>query len=240
MSSHWSQARRLLTAALMIGAAFLIGRAHHTGAADSGYKVHVVQDSAPQELTAAVRETMAPDALRISGPDGHFGTLWLRQNIPPASSTNRAPGVAFGQLSEGSLIGAVRIAGTAADYRNQAIRPGVYTLRYDIQPIDANHAGVSPYRDFLLLVPASLDLTPAPILGKDLLDDSRKASGTTHPLVLSLLPPDAAPVTIPVVTHVADGDLWVLYFRAAVPAAATNPGPAVLGLIIVGHVLDAS
>ena len=202
---------------------------------DSTYKAEAVSLPVPQELAAAIRQEINPEAIRITGPDGAFCELWPRNNIPPAATMNRDTGVIFGQIAEGTLIGVIRFEGDASDFHNQFIRPGIYTLRYQVQPVDANHTGVSPFRDFLLLVPAGVDLTPAPLIGNDLLDDSKKASGTQHPSVWSLLPDNAAPVTLPATRHGDPGDFWTVYFRASIPAAAGNPAPAVMGLVLVGH-----
>jgi hypothetical protein len=203
--------------------------------ADPGYKAEAENIPVPQELAAAIRQEINPEAIRVTGPDGAFCEIWLRSNIPPAATMNRDIGVIFGQLTEGTLIGAIRFEGNASDFHNQSIRPGIYTLRYQVQPVDAGHTGVSPFRDFLLLVPAGVDLTPAPLTGNDLLDASKKASSTQHPSVWSLLPDNATPVTLPAMRHGDPGDFWTVYFRVSVPAAAGNPAPAVMGLILVGH-----
>ena len=42
------------------------------------------------------------------------------------------------------------------------IKPGVYTLRYGVQPDNGDHLGVSPHRQFLLISPAADDRNPAP------------------------------------------------------------------------------
>jgi hypothetical protein len=202
---------------------------------DPGYKAEPANIPVPQELAGPVRAEISSDAIRVTGPDGAFCEIWLRTNIPPAANMNRDTGVIFGQIAEGTLIGAIHFEGNAADFHNQSIRPGIYTLRYQVQPVDASHTGVSPFRDFLLLVPAGVDLTPAPLAGNDLLDASKKASGTQHPSVWSLLPDNAAPVTLPATRHGDPGDFWTVYFRASIPAAPGNSAPAVMGLIIVGH-----
>ncbi len=112
------------------------------------------------------------------------------------------------------------------------MKPGVYTLRYMLQPVDGNHQGVSPYRDYLLAVPAALDSAPADLAVADLLKLSRKASGTGHPSVWSLVSADSAPATLPAIAHQDDGDLWIAYFQA--PLAP----PAKMGLVVVGHAVE--
>jgi hypothetical protein len=221
---------------LLVAAALTFHPAHAIPTdPDSAYKAEAASIPVPQELSPAIRKEMTDDAIRIIGPDGAFCEIWLRANIPPASTMNRDTGVIFGQLAEGTLIGAIRFEGNASDFHNQSIRPGIYTLRYQVQQVDASQTGVSPFRDFLLLVPAGINLTPAPLTGNDLLDASKKASGAQHPSVWSLLPDNAAPVTLPATRHGDPGDFWTVYFRASIPSAPGNPAPAVMGLIVVGH-----
>ncbi len=240
MSSQFALRKRVFAAFILIlplavlsGA--LLSVSWRAGAADAAYKVHASDAPPPQELSQAVREVLNPDSLHVIGVDGSFCHLWLRRDIPPGATLNRGMGIAFPQLAEGTLIGAIRYDGDANDYRNQDIKPGVYTLRYGLQPMDGNHQGTAPFRDFLLLVPSSVDVSPAAMKESDLLDASRKTTGTTHPAILSLIPAESAPVAIPAITHVTEGDFWVLFFRAAVPAAAASPGPSVMGLVIAGH-----
>jgi len=97
-----------------------------------------------------------------------------------------------------------------------------------LQPVDGNHQGVSPYRDYFLTVPAALDSSPADVTATNLVNLSKKASGTGHPSVWSLVPADNAPATLPAIAHQEDGDLWVVYFQA--PLAK----PTKMGLVVVG------
>jgi hypothetical protein len=108
-----------------------------------------------------------------------------------------------------------------------------------LQPVDGNHQGVSPYRDFLLLVPASLDTGTSPIAFKELSVLSRKASGTGHPAVWSLLPADGAPAALPGIKHVEDGDLWVLYFQFSLGPEGAAGTPTSIGMVIVGRAPEA-
>ncbi len=235
MSSRLALRSRVLAASILIASVAFLLVAWRAGADDASYKLQSSDAPPPQELSQMVRETLTPDSLHVTGLNGSFCHLWLRREIPPAAMLNRGMGIAFPQLAEGTLIGAIRYEGDANDYRNQDVKPGVYTLRYALQPVDGNHQGTAPFRDFLLLVPSSVDVSPAAMKVSDLLDASRKTTGTTHPAILSLVPAEAAPVAIPAITHVAEGDFWVLFFRAGVPAGAASPGPTVMGLVIVGH-----
>jgi hypothetical protein len=85
------------------------------------------------------------------------------------------------------LLGALRYGQDGQDYRDQTITPGVYTLRYGLQPQNGAHLGVSPFRDYALLLPASKDTKVEILAKKPLEETSAEAAGTTHPAVLMLL-----------------------------------------------------
>lgn len=208
---------------------FAIALASFAAAASAQYKVESSPTPPPQDIAAPIRDLLAGDALHVTGPSGPLCEIWLRKSIPPAATPDTTLGVNFGQITQGALVGAVKFDAKNVDYRNQPIQPGVYTLRFMLQPVDGNHQGVSPYRDYVLATPASLDTSAADMPTADLLKVSRKAAGTGHPSVWSLVPADTAPATLPGIAHQSDGDAWVVFFQA--PLAT----PVKMGLIVVGH-----
>jgi hypothetical protein len=199
------------------------------GTASAQYKLGSSSTPPPQELAAGVRDALAPTAMQVTGPSGPLCEVWLVKSVPTAPTPDTSLGVDFGQVPQGALVGAMKLEAKNNDYRNQPIQPGVYTLRFMLEPVDGNHQGVSPYRDFLLAVPAALDTAAAPVTTDNLLKLSRKASGTGHPSVWSLIPADNAPATLPGIAHQEDGDLWVAFFEA--PLAT----PVKIGLVVYGH-----
>jgi hypothetical protein len=61
-------------------------------------------------------------------------------------------------------------------------------VRYALHPADGNHLGISPIRDFLVMVPIADDKDPsARFKFEDLAKLSAKVAGTNHPAVLSLV-----------------------------------------------------
>ena len=201
-----------------------------SAAAAQDYKAAAGAVPVPPEISAPVRALLSPASISVTGPSGPFCEIWLRAGIPAAAQTNSALGVTYGQLVDGSLVGAIHFDAAVKDFRNQTIQPGTYVLRYALQPVDGNHQGVSDYRDFLLLTPAAADTSAANLADKDLYALSRKASGAGHPSVWSLVPADSAPTLLPGVAHDTSDDFWVLYLKAAI-----GPSPTTLGLVIVGH-----
>ena len=96
-------------------------------------------------------------------------------------------------VESGTLAGAMRVTGAFKEIRGKLVAPGVYTLRYGQQPQNGDHLGISTYRDFLLLSPASLDTDPK-VLGFDgVVALSKQVIGTSHPASLSIDPPADAP-----------------------------------------------
>jgi hypothetical protein len=146
--------------------------------------------------------------------------VWLRTSVPNAANSEQ--NVSFTNIAPGTLMGVIRFPGKGTDRRGQAIAAGVYTLRLSFYPVDGAHQGVAPTRDFLLLAPAAgdtdLNATPA---YEQLINMSRKASGTQHPAVLNTWKADSAgPAALK-----QEGDDWVLYSTA---------GDRPIAIIVVG------
>ncbi|HYL09208.1 MAG TPA: hypothetical protein VEU31_00600, partial [Candidatus Acidoferrales bacterium] len=100
----------------------------------------------PPEVSAAVREALSNDGIRVQGPDGPLCEIWLRKAIPVNASPSNELGVAFGEFAEGTLAAVVRFPAEVIDYRKQRVKAGVYTLRYALNPVNGNHQGVAPQR----------------------------------------------------------------------------------------------
>jgi hypothetical protein len=155
------------------------------------YKAQPAGDP-PSEVAAPVLAALNKAGTKIVADNGSaYVEIWLRSSMPsgPASSESS---VTLPTIPAGALLGVLRFPAKGADRRGQTIAPGVYTLRYGNYPVNGNHQGVAPQRDFLLLVPAALDKSIDPISDFDaLMELSRKASGTPHPAVVSFWKADA-------------------------------------------------
>jgi len=179
----------------------------------------------PQEISQEVRNTLQPETLRVLQDGQPFAEFWLRADVPLASSPSTELGVSFGQLKVGTLVGAVRFAAKWSDYKDLPIAPGVYTLRYAVQPQDGAHMGVSIYRDFLLLIPAKIDGDPDQEFRPDeLVKASAEAAVGRHPATLSLFP-IYDEVTGPKLVK-NDMDQWTLVAQS---------GSLTLGVVMLGH-----
>jgi hypothetical protein len=145
-------------------------------------------DPVPSEIAAPVAAKLATGGVRATA-NGTTITFWWVKDLP---------GTSWKDVSEGALVGAVKLDADVRDIRDHLMKAGVYTLRYGIQPATDDHFGVSPFRDFLLLSPATVDKDPATVDHDHLIDLSKQTLGIKHPAVWSIDPPAAkdAPLSV--------------------------------------------
>ena len=158
-------------------------------AAEGEYKVEAIEQ-APDGVSEDIAPLLSRTGHQVSGPDGPIATVWLVNKLMLAPGFTPTLNVKY-PFEEGQLIGAISVpeGQNYSDFRGQEIKPGVYTLRYGVQPMDGNHIGTSDTYDFLLAIPAKLDKDPLPFkFVMELHEKSAKAAGTAHPAIFSLLP----------------------------------------------------
>lgn len=183
-------------------------------------------DAPPADLAAPIAAQLAPGNVNVTVTVGGVVLdLWWVKTIALAKSPAAAP--AWSDVADGTLVGAIRVSAPWSDIRGYMVKPGVYTLRYALQPANGDHLGVSPNREFLLMSPAAADTTPDAVGYKGAVDLSKQTVHRAHPSALSLDPPAAtgAPLT-PVTT-----DLGLQGVVFAVPATS---GILTFGIILHG------
>jgi hypothetical protein len=136
-------------------------------------------------------------------------------------------------FTPGQLIGVMHFNRRSGDFREQTIESGIYTVRYALQPVDGNHEGTSPTRDFLLLVRADDDSSPQPMEVKALLAASAKAAESNHPAMLCLQTANPADER-PSLHHNDEHDWWVARFNGTIQGVAP-PTHLPVDVVIVGH-----
>jgi hypothetical protein len=188
-----------------------------------GGKIETLGGFTDSSVSEAVKKAIDSKGYRIIlDDDSVLCEIWLRKNVPEQAKKDTS-GALYSQLAESTLVGVISFSQATTDYRGQAIKVGTYTLRYELMPNDGNHLGVAPNRDFLLLVPAASDADPdAAFKFDELLNLSRKATGTRHPGPLSLVQGEAA---APAVSK-DDEDHWI--FSAGVKLASGGELPFAL------------
>ncbi|MFN7998156.1 MAG: hypothetical protein U0Q18_31330 [Bryobacteraceae bacterium] len=156
------------------------------GVAFGQYKMDTT-GAPPSELAPAFSSLLQQQGYKIVGPgDSVYCEVWLRKEAPSGPKSTEE-GVTLPTVPQGAFLGVIRFPAAAQDRRGQPIKPGLYTLRYSLYPVNGAHQGVAPQRDFALLVSAGDDKDPNATPGFDaLVAMSDKASGAPHPAVLSL------------------------------------------------------
>jgi hypothetical protein len=176
------------------------------------------------DLPPAFASLMSQQGYKVSGPSGVYCEVWFRSSLPSGKKSTEQS-VAFPTIPHGTLLGAIRFPAQGADRRGQQLKAGTYTLRYSNYPVNGDHLGVAPQRDFLVLTPAADDKDPnsTPAFD-DLMAMSKKASGTPHPAVLGLETPAGG--SVPGLSKEGEHD-WSL---------AVKVGDTPMAVIVVGKV----
>ena len=175
----------------------------------------------PAEVAPSISAALQKTGTKITNNGTPYCELWFRADKPTGGKNASEEAVTLPAIPQGALIAVIKFEGKGADRRGQTIKPGVYTLRYSLMPVNGDHQGAAPQRDFLLMVPAAddKDLNAAPAF-EALVDMSKKASGTPHPAVMSLWKADDTKSGLS-----QQGDDWVLQ---------TKIGDTEIALIVIG------
>jgi hypothetical protein len=158
---------------------------------------------------------------KITGPDGLAYELWFRKEFP-AGAKSPESAVSFPTIPHGAVLGVIQFVGKGSDRRGQTLKPGVYTMRYSLYPVDGNHQGVAPQRDFLILIPVESDKDLSSTPTYEVLMELSKTAGTLHPAVLSIGQPVAT--AFPSFEKEGEND-WTLNVKA---------GGLTIAVILVG------
>jgi hypothetical protein len=174
-------------------------------------------DPVPTEIAGPVAAKLAPSGVHAS-VNGKTITFWWVKDLPAQS---------WADVPEGTVIGAVKFEAATPDIRGHVIKAGVYTLRYGIQPATADHFGISPFRDFLLVSPAAVDADPAAAGHDGVIELSKQTLGGSHPAVLSIDPPAA--------TKQAPLDVYTT--QLGHKALIVQVGQLKFGIVLIGRIV---
>lgn len=202
--------------------------------ADDDYRVEP-SDAAPpaDELSPAIAKQLAASGFKVVTSQGRtLCEIWPAKAWTVAADFQPSGGVIY-PFEFGELIGVVRYARKAGDFRGQQIRKGAYTMRYGLQPQDGNHIGTSDTRDFVVLIPAADDSAAQPLKKDPLFKESKKASKTTHPAILSLLPVGDGSEKLPRMVHNEQRELWAVDFAGK--SSGDKSKNVIVELVVVGH-----
>jgi hypothetical protein len=187
-------------------------------------KASVLQEKPASQLAPAIASLLDTSGAKVVVGDATLDIWWVQ------SAGGDGPG--WSGVESGTLVGAVRVTGPFKEIRGKVVAPGVYTLRYGLQPQNGDHLGISTFRDFLLLSPASVDTDPK-VLGFDgVVALSKQVIGTSHPASLSIDPPEDAPGAVLSAYKNDSGHDGVVFQVQRKPSGTIKFGLIVSGLIV--------
>jgi hypothetical protein len=182
--------------------------------------------SIPPELAPPVAAAMSSDVVTVTTGTTKLEFWWVK-SLPLREGTPGAP--SWADVPDGSLVGALRLGANWSDIRGYTVRPGVYTLRFALQPQNGDHMGISPNREFLLPAPAADDLTLDPVGYDGAVALARKTSRRAHPAAISVDPPSSSGRPLSAATN----DLGHQVVIVSVTASA---GALTFGLVVDGTI----
>jgi hypothetical protein len=218
-------------------ATFLLLMATGGASAQESLKAEPCKQAPPVSVSTEITKALDGQSIRIQDEKGElFADVWLRQATPGSEKPTGPKGaIQFPFLADGELLGVLEFGHEGHDYRDQPIPKGVYTMRYGLQPVNGDHLGVSTYRDYVLLLPATKDKAIAAPARKQLEEKSSESAGTNHPasFLLLMAPPGSKPE--PAMHRDADKETWsvILPLRLQAPGAG-EPIVYPVQLIVVG------
>ena len=178
---------------------------------------------APDTVAAPIRQQLSTEGHKIALGSTTLEFWWVSQLAVAAAGA-----ADWSKVAEGALVGVIRVSGPFKEIRGKTVNPGVYTLRFGLQPQNGDHLGVSPFREYLLLSPAAADQDPKPLGFDGTVALSKQTIGTSHPAALSLDPPvSTAP---PLSAYKSELDHQGMTFQIK----TTPAGSLTFGLILVG------
>ena len=178
----------------------------------------------PEGLPAGMADMIEAQAISAKGPDGKIAVEFWPRKAAFDGDLVSGFGIRFESMPEGAFLGVVRFPESGSDFREQGVKPGVYSMRYGLHPEDGNHMGAAASRDFALLSRAEADTEPAKNLAFEPLTQlSISSSGNPHPTILRLELPDGA----------ESGRIWQNDMEHWVLDLAI-PGD-VIGVVVYGH-----
>lgn len=199
------------------------------------YRVEPLEEAAYHAaLAPEISKLLSPVGSRvIRGKKTTYCDLWLLKSWSVKAGFQATAEVLY-PFQPGQLIGVASFSRKGADFRDQDIAKGVYTLRYAQQPLDGSHIGTSPTRDFFLLVRAEDDQLAESLAEDELTAQSAEAAESSHPCMLSIQRPLTPVATTPALRHNEEHDWWILSLAGELKAGEEQSRLRI-ELVIVGQ-----
>lgn len=205
---------RFLRVVLLLLVVFAIGARGAEDASAQTLAAEPLASAPPDELNPAIKALLGTSGAKVAAGDAGLEFWWA-----PLTADS------WDSLEEGTVVGALRVTGSFEEVRGKTVAPGVYTLRYGLQPQNGDHLGVSETVEFLLVSPAAADASAEPLSFDDMVAIAKQTTGTSHPASLSINP---AATTDAVLSSYATGsNLQGVVFEA---------GTIRFGLVLIGTI----
>ncbi len=175
-------------------------------------KLTVSKAPPPKELAEPIRFALQPRVIRLAEGGKPFFEFWLRKGIPLAKKPS-PDAFALTAVREGTVLGALKVHREQYDFKDDEILPGLYVLRFGIQPEDGDHLGTSPTQAFALLIPAKRDRKLDDLDHEQLMKASSTINAAEHPSNLNLQPVTEAKGDFPRLAAHNRGEHKVIYLR---------------------------
>ena len=186
---------------------------------------------APAGLAAPIAAKLSKSGVRVIVAKGPTLDFWWVEGLPVKAGTAAAT---WDDVDEGALVGVVSISAAFRDIRGKILKPGLYTLRYGLQPDNGDHLGVSPFRTFLLLSPAAADKDAAATGHDGTIELSKTSIGGSHPGVWSVDPPVAKQPALEV--HKTSLEHQAVVMDVPVTRDGKPAGTLRFGLVLIGTI----
>ena len=205
-------------------------------AAAQEYSVEKIE-SAPEAdgVSDEIAKLMADHGFRVKkGSSRTVCEIWLCKALAIDSEFQEAADRLY-PFKLGQLVGLLHLSRRGSEFRDQTVSSGWYTLRFGLQPVDGNHVGTSPTRDFLLLVEAERDEFPENWGADELNEASAEAAGSSHPAMLCLQRPTKGSELA--IRHNEANDWWVVHLTGK-GVANQKSQDIPIDLVVVGHAAE--
>jgi hypothetical protein len=153
--------------------ALIVGIAAHA----QGFAIAPHAEPPPGDLADPIEALMATGGQRVRVGPITLDFWWVK-TLP---LTPESRGVSWAAVAEGTLVGAVTLSAPYPDARGQTVPPGIYTLRYAIQPRTDDGPGAAATGNVLLLGPVAEDDNTDPLGRDDAVALARQTPGASSP-----------------------------------------------------------
>ncbi len=193
-------------------------------------------EALPKEVPDAFQKVVGKQCLRLVGADKKpVYDLWLRSEIAFNDKVKPSLAIKFGQIPLGELVGVIRTYGGTKDFRDDAVKAGVFALRYAIQPENGNHMGTAPNRDFFLCTSFADDTSVDAISDMKKLGEMSIDAGGEHPICFHMRPVDGEAPKTATLRHDEEKNLWIADLVLAGKAGEKKEATKVrFGLVLIG------